>query len=184
MRFAQDNVLFLSQLVQKHNVMSSNLTLYHWVSFSSEAMYTLYDLYFYFWCEVALDTWAMGFPINSLGLHDLHHTHSLASLQGKHSPASKHFCQLKTAHSARNGAPTRPRSTFYACLCLKGRYDQASADQRLFIASRHSHAVCVHCMSWICPPTSPYPTFFIREKIIFKTDCATDYMQPKSDDAK
>ena len=54
----------------------------HWVAFSrslSEAMDTLYDLYFY--CELALETWAKGFSINPLGVHDLCHAHSLASLQ-------------------------------------------------------------------------------------------------------
>ena len=37
--------------------------------------------YFHFCCELALETLARGFSINSLWVHDLGHTHSLASLQ-------------------------------------------------------------------------------------------------------
>ena len=56
----------------------------HQVSFSrsfSEAIDTLYDPYFHFCCELALETWAKGFYNKPLGVHDLCHAHSLASLQ-------------------------------------------------------------------------------------------------------
>ena len=43
------------------------------------AMDTFFGLYFHFYLELALETWAKGSFINSLGVHDF--AHSLASFQ-------------------------------------------------------------------------------------------------------
>ena len=44
-------------------------------------IHTLYDLYFYFCYELAQETSAMCSSIKPLRVHDLCHTHLLASLQ-------------------------------------------------------------------------------------------------------
>ena len=47
----------------------------------SEAIDTLYDLYFHFCYELALETLAKCSSIKPVRVHDFCHTHSLASLQ-------------------------------------------------------------------------------------------------------
>ena len=64
-------------------------------------LWILDDLYFHFCCELALDTWAMGFSINGLGVHDLNCTHSLVSLTMVRAlMTSKCFSRLKTVYSS------------------------------------------------------------------------------------
>ena len=132
---------------------------YYTQRFISRGLFdTLYDPYFHFCCKLAPESWTRGSSINPLRVYDFTNTHSLASSQC--SLTSECSSRLKTAYSAQNGAPTREEEWF---LCQFVRNGQTSAEQGLSTASQNSHHV--HSMSWLCLPTSPYPTFFTSENL-------------------
>ena len=72
----------------------------------------------------------------------------------------------------------RQRSGFYTSLCFRGCL--ATADQGLPTASQDSHYV--HGMSWICLPTSPYPTFLLAQNLSSKRFVLIDIFRPKLHD--
>ena len=126
-----------------------------------EVIDTLYDLYFHFCHELALETLAKCSSIKPVRVHDLCHTHSLVSLQC--SGLSDQWMLLPTENclqwqkwsSYKGGGPF---------LC------QTSGNQGFPIASQGScHVHGTPCWN---PPTSPFPTFFASVKPSFKTDCA------------
>ena len=85
----------------------------------------LYDPYFHFCCELALETWANG---SSITTHNFSYTHSFIS-ELTMVRALQPDSWLKTAHSARNRAPTKAEEQF---LCLFMEIDDpASTDQGL-----------------------------------------------------
>ena len=91
----------------------------------------------------------------------------------------------KTAYRSRSGGLTwGMEGDFFFVLIgsKKIRNGPASADQGCSTSSQGS---ChVHGTSWLCPPTSPYPTFLASAKSIFKMDCANIKMWPKSDNCQ
>jgi len=91
------------------------LPLYAEFHFLEVLLRLLYDPYFHFCYKLALETSAKCSSIKSLRVHDLHHAHILASLQWS-GPSDQWMLlsQLKTAYTARNGAP---KKLIYACLC-------------------------------------------------------------------
>ena len=126
----------------------------HSVAFSRglfEAMDILYHSYFHFCCEVALKTWAKGSSIKPLKVHDLCHTHSLASLQ---------WSELSNGWKL----STVAEEPFLHPFVLKN--GPACANQVFSTAIQDNHRV--HGMSWLCPL---YTTFFARPIPIFKTNC-------------
>ena len=66
---------------------------------------------FYFYSELALETWDKSFLILCMGVHDFDHTHSLVSFQW----SGKCFSWQKTVYSTRKSLPTRGEEWF---LCL------------------------------------------------------------------
>ena len=101
----------------------------------------------------------------------------LRAYNGQGPPTSECFSQLKTAYSARNGAPKRQGSLIYTHLC---RNAQASADQGLSTATQDNcHVHGTPC--WNSPP-SPYPTFLLAQNLSSKRIAPTDNMRPNLHD--
>ena len=121
-------------------------------------------------CEHAVETWAKGSSIKPLAVHDLCHTHSLASLQWSGLFDRWMLLLTEGCLQCQKWSHYKGRAAFYMPICVKKkRNSQASAEQGFSTASQHSRHV--HCMSCLCLPTSSYPTFFASAKPIFKTEC-------------
>ena len=162
--------------------MIGGLPIIHWVSFSRglvEAMDTLYDTYFHFCWE--LETWARDPSMNSLRVHDLGRTHSLASLQWSGLSNQQTLLLTENAYNDRNGAPKKGRWAVSTPVCAKReRNGPASADQGLSIASQDSH-MCMACHNYARPPP-PIPPFLLAQNLSSKQIAPTDNMRPKLHD--
>lgn len=91
--------------------------------FNSQAIYrymnNLCDPHFYSCCEVAPNSWAIGFSINSLGLMtSTVPIQLLRNLQWSELSNQKCFSQLKSICSVRNGAPTKAEEQFLQLFVL------------------------------------------------------------------
>ena len=100
--------------------------------------------------ELALETWVKALLIHSMWVHDLSHTHSLASFQWSNAPS---YWKLPTGPEV---VPLQGERTVVSTpICAnKMRNGSEIADWGCLTASQGS---C--CMSWLCLPTFPYPTF-------------------------
>ena len=109
----------------------------------------------------------------SLWVHDLNHTHSLASFQwsGLFDQQTLHLTENCLQIQKWCPYTTRGEEWFLHSFVIKTvRNNPASANQGCSTSSTGS---ChVHGMSWPCLPNSPYPTSFASAKLIFKMDCA------------
>ena len=146
----------------------------------------------HFCWELALETWTKSSSINCLGVlvlcpdpaphegeeewgvgsehetitigvHDLGHVHSLASLQWSGLSDQPTLLLTEKCLLCQKWSPYKRRAMVSMFVCAKKkRNGPASADQGLSTASQDSHHV--HNMLWLCPPTSPYPTLFVKSK--------------------
>ena len=144
----------------------------HWFSYSRspfEAMDILYDPYSHNCCELALETWAMDFFINALGVHDLNHTHSSASLQwwGLSNQRMLLLPQGQKWSPYKGGVISMP-------ICAKSREMAQSVPIKAFLQSAETVAMCTACRDY-----APSPTLLATAKVIFKTVCANWYHAAK-----
>ena len=114
----------------------------------------------------------MGSSINSVGVHDPCHTHSLVSLQW--SGLSDQWT-LKTVYSARNGAPTKTEEWFLCPFVLKGVPTEA------FLQPAKTAAMCMACCDYARPPPS-IPCFLLAQNLSSKWIAPTDNMWSKLHD--
>ena len=113
-------------------------------------IHALYDLYFYFCYELAQETSAMCSSIKPLRVHDLCHTHLLASLQW--SGPSDHWMLLPT-ESCLQCQKWSPEKALSTPVCVKKeRNGPASVNQGFSTASQGS----CHLHGTLCwnPPVS------------------------------
>ena len=131
------------------------------------------EVFFRFWIpslvHISTSAWASTENLSQsfFDSFSVSYTYSLASEVRALQPTN-----VRTAYWPRNGAPTRKEEWFLHSICTnKLRNCPASADQGC--CSTDSQYSChVHGKSWLCPPASPYPTFFASATPMFKTDCA------------
>ena len=120
-------------------------------------MDTFLGSYFHFRLELALKTWAKTSWRHSLRVHDLDHTHSLASVQL--SGLSNQLTLLPTENCLQyqKWCPIQGEgSGFYARLCQQGEKWSGQCWPRPFY-SQPRQLLCARHPCWN-PPTSPYPT--------------------------
>ena len=97
-------------------------------------------------CSTELALEATASLRQTLGVHDLDHTHSLVSFQCSWLSDQQMLLLTKTAYSARHGGPQGERGGFYTTVCTNEvRSVPASADQSRSTATQGSYHV--HSMS-------------------------------------
>ena len=140
----------------------------HSVAFSRglfEAMDILYHPYFHFCCEVALKTWAKGSSIKPLKVHDLCHTHSLASLQ---------WSELSNGWKL----STVAEEPFLRPFVLKKKEMAQPVPTKSFLQPSKTTTVCMACHDYdrfILP-------FLLGQYLSSKRIAPTDNMRPKLHD--
>ena len=125
-------------------------------------MDTFFGLNFHFFLELALETWANTSLTHSLWVHDPNYTHSFVSFQWSGLSNQQTLRLTESCLQIWKWYPYRGRGVVSIPICAnKVRNGPASTDQGHSIASQGSHDV--HGMSWICLPTSSYPTFLLAQ---------------------
>ena len=134
-------------------------------------MDTFHGLYFHFCLELALETWVKSLVTHSLWLHDLGHTHSLASVQCSGPSDQRTLLRTTKCLNCQKWNLYKMKGAFSTPICARKQTNGPPViDQSFSTGSCNRH----HALSGraVYPPTSPCPTLSASAEPIFKTDCA------------
>ena len=147
---------------------------------SSEPIDTLYDPYFHFCYELAVETSAKCSSIKPLKVHDLCYTHSLASLQW--TGLSNQWTLLLTDNCLQCQKCMEPlqkqRSLFYAHLCWKGEKWPSQCRPRLFYLQSAKAAAMYTAPCAETHPPPPIPHFVLAQNLFSKRIAPIDNIWP------
>ena len=126
-------------------------------------------LYFHFCCELALDTWAMGFSINALGVHELD---CISDLTLVSSLTSKRFSRStgNCLQYQKCSPYTKAEKWFLRPFVLEKREMVQLVRPKPFYSQSRQAPSAPHVINM--PTHVPHCAYFASAKLIFKTDCA------------
>ena len=140
---------------------------------------TFIHLYFHFCCELALDSWGTASSTCPLQVHELDHTHSLASVQ--YSGPQRALLQTESFLNVRNGAPTRRKECFLGPFVQESRTVAHLALTWAFLQPVATDAMHCHPPGDTHPPAL-IPLFLLTQNLSSKRIVPTDNMWPNFND--
>ena len=148
-------------------------------------MDTFLDLYFHFCLELTLETWVKALLTCSLWVHDLSHTHSLATVQYSQHSDQRMLLQTKSCLKYQRWSPYKVKGPFSTQppFVQESRQMAHPALIRAFLRPGATAAMQCHPEGRTHPPPL-VPPFLLAQNLSSKWITSTDNMRPKSDDAK
>ena len=105
-----------------------------------QAMDTVHGPYFHFWLKLALETWVKALLIHLLWVHDLGHTHSLASIQQSGPSDQRALLWTKGCLNCQKWSPYKVKGAFSTPICArKPTNGPPVIDQRFSTGSCNRH---------------------------------------------
>ena len=132
-------------------------------------MDTFHGSYFHFCLELALETRVKALLTHSLWVHNIGHTHSLASIQESGLSDQRTLLQTKSCLKCQRWSPYKVKEAFSTPICARKQTNGSpSIDQGFSTGSCNR----------------PVPPFLLAQNLSSKRIAPTDNMQPTTDDVK
>ena len=146
-------------------------------------MDTVHGPYFHFWLELALETWVKSLLVHSLWVHDLGHTHSLASIQQSGPSEQSTLLWTKSCLNCQKRSPYKVKGALSTPFVQESRQKARPSLTKAFLQA--AATATMHCQAerWTYPPPL-IPPFLLAQNLFSKWIAPTDNMWPKSDDVK
>ena len=146
-------------------------------------MDTFHGPYFHFCLELALETWVKALLIHSLWIHDLGHTHSLASDQQSGPSDQRTLLWTKGCLNCQKWSPYKVKERFLHPFVHESRQMAHPSQTKAFLQAAATAIMRCQAERWTHPPP-PVPSFLLAQNLSSKRIASTYNMRPKSDAKK
>ena len=147
-------------------------------------MDTFHGPYFHFCLELALENWVKALLIHSLWVHNLGHTHSLASVQQSETSDQRTLLWTKSCLNCQKWSPYKVKGAFSTPICPRKQTNGPPVIDQGFSTGSCTATMRCQAERWTYPPPPPYlvcilfgmPSLHLHTFLLFFKSCFDTFL--------